>query len=435
MEVESNCLLKPKSMSEDNEISTTTDKDLTVADGTVDEQATLGELHNVVSPEAPPSNDGTVDEQATLGELHNVVSPKVPPSNDEEMPDTPESSSTNNPPNEDSSHVDTEKVKRYTCPSCKKTYVTTREAMSHIAPIDMEQEEVLKCPHCGVPSIRETLEFTEEIIEARPKRIYIPMSRGEKRFLCPHCKRTFNTTLETMLTLIPEITEQGELRTCLYCKKPSLKTTLEVNPDTMLREYPHFPIQADKNSSSNSNIQPSRQPSFPDQASTGTPSSRILEGIIHTSASQNSPYQQQTFQSNLYQQQPAVYPNPNLQTTLQITLDQRTAIQRTTNRFPDFQTAFDQQSAFHPSLNRQSISQSSFNQQSSFSPTHHQQLAFQSNLSQQPIARPTLEQQQQQQQLAVHFNPNQQSTFGPNTDQQLASNPSSQRNLSAFPNL
>ncbi|KAF7944200.1 hypothetical protein EAE96_010602 [Botrytis aclada] len=494
---------------------------------------------------------GTTDEQAKLEELHNDVLPEVPLSNDDEMPDTPNSSSTNGLPNKDHNCSDTQKVKRYTCPSCKNTYINTRESMSHIAPVDMEQEEVLKCPHCEVPSIRETLKFTEETIEegARPRRSYIPIPTGKKRFLCPHCKRASNTTLEAMFTRIPEVTEQGEVRTCLYCKKPSLKATLESRSDEVLRESPRILIQPYNNNSSNSNIQPSHQPFSPDQASTGTPSSQILEGPIHTPGSQNSPdqqlayqpflnhlsaiqsttnqytafqsssnenpasdsnshqppafqsnlyqqpislpislptlHQQQpafqtaldprsaiqstinqytafrsssdeepgshsnshqppTFQSNLYQQQqPVVYPNPGPQLAFQITLDQRSALQKSTNQYPNFQTAFDQQSAFQLDPNRQSNPQFSFNQQSTFSPTHYDQSAFQFNPYQQPITRPTLHQQpafqsnpfQQsiarptihQQQPAVHSYANQQSISGPNTDQQLASNHSSER--------
>ncbi|KAF7880048.1 uncharacterized protein EAF02_007685 [Botrytis sinoallii] len=41
------------------------------------------------------------DEQATLGELYNDVFSEVPLSNNDEMPDTPNSPSTKNPPNED----------------------------------------------------------------------------------------------------------------------------------------------------------------------------------------------------------------------------------------------------------------------------------------------------------------------------------------------
>ncbi|KAF7929070.1 hypothetical protein BELL_0146g00070 [Botrytis elliptica] len=415
---------------------------------------------------------GTIDEQATLGELYNDGFSEVPLSNYEEMPDTPNSPSTKNPPNEDYNYVDTEQVKRYTCPYCTKSYINTRESMSHIAPVDMEQEEVLKCPHCEIPSIREKLQFTEETIEARPRKIYTPISTGAKRFLCPYCKRAFNTSFETMWTIVPKITEQGELLTCLYCVESSLKSTLESHADTMFRKFPHIAIPADETSSSNSKIHPSHQTSFPDQASTGTPSSRFLEKIIHTPASQISPdqqpafqtildqqsaiqgttnqhsvfqlpfnqqpafqsssheqpvfdsnsHQQPTFQSNLYQQNPAIYPNPSPQPAFQITLDQRSGIQNITNQYPAFQTAFDQQPAFQPSLNRPSISQFSFNQQSTFSPTHHQQPAFRTNPYQQPIARPTLDQQQP----AVRSNFNQQSTFGSNTDQQLASNPFSQ---------
>ncbi|TGO69010.1 hypothetical protein BOTNAR_0016g00050 [Botryotinia narcissicola] len=486
---------------------------------------------------------GTADEQATLGELHNDVFSEVPPSNDDEMPDTPNSPSTQNPPNKGYNYVDTEQVKRYTCPYCTKSYISTRESISHIAPIDMEQAEVLKCPHCEVPSIREKLEFTEEIIEARLKKSYIPISTGAKRFLCPYCKRAFNTTFETMWTIVPELTEQGELLTCLYCQKSSLRTTLESHSDTMFREFPQIAIPADETSPSNNYIHLSHQTSSPDQALTGRPSSQFLEGIIHMPASQNSPNQEPAFQtilnqqlaiqnttnqysalelppnqqlafqpisneqplsnlnshqqptyqpelyqqpipqsalqqqpafqitldqrsgiqditnrypafqtafdqqpafqtifdqqpaiqnttnhysafqtafdeqpafqpnsneqpvsnsnsrqpptlqSNLYQQQPAVHPNPSLQPAFQITLDQRTGIQNITDQYPAFQTAFDQQSASQPSLNRQSISQLSFNQQSTFSPTHRQQPVFQSNLSQQPMARPTLDQQ------------------------------------------
>lgn len=186
---------------------------------------------------------GTEDEQATLGELHNDVFSEVPPSNDDEMPDTPNSPSTKNPPNKDYNYVDTEQVKRYTCPYCTKSYINTRESMSYIAPVDMEQAEVLKCPHCEVPSIREKLEFTEETIEARPRKMYIPISRGPKRFLCPYCKRAFNTTFETMWTIVPEMNEQGELLTCLYCQKSSLRTTLESHSDTMYVFHIHSSLQ------------------------------------------------------------------------------------------------------------------------------------------------------------------------------------------------
>ncbi|KAF7921048.1 uncharacterized protein EAE97_011316 [Botrytis byssoidea] len=405
--------------------------------------------------------DGTADEQAALEELHNDVFSEVPPSNDDEMPDTPNSPSTQNPPNKDYNYVDTEQVKRYTCPYCTKSYINTRESMSHIAPIDMEQAEVLKCPHCEVPSIREKLEFTEEIIEARLKKSYIPISTGAKRYLCPYCKRDFNTTFETMWTIVPELTEQGELLTCLYCQKSSLRTTLESHSDTMFREFPHIAIPADETSSSNSNIHISHQTSSPDQDLTGTPSSQFLEGIVHMPASQNSPKQEPAFQTildrqlaiqNTTNQYPALelppnqqlafqpdsneqllsnsnsYQQPTYQSELyqqpafQITLDQRSGIQDITNQYPAFQTAFDQQPTSQPSLNRQSISQLSFNQQSTFLPTHRQKPVFQFNPSQQPMACPTLDQQP----LAVRPNFNQQSTSDPNTDQQLASNPSSQ---------
>ncbi|KAF7888973.1 hypothetical protein EAF00_009273 [Botryotinia globosa] len=234
-----------------------------------------------------------------------------------------------------------------------------------------------------------------------------------------------------MWTIVPELTEQGELLTCLYCQKSSLRTTCEFHSDTMFREFSRIAIPADETSPSNSNIHLSHQTSSPDQALTGTPSSQFLEGIIHMPASQNWPDQQPAFQtildrqpaiqnttnqhsalqtafdeqpafqpnsdeqpvfnsnscrpptlqSNLYQQRPAVHPKPSLQPAFQITLDQRSGVQNITNQYPTFQTAFAQQPAFQPSLNGQSISQLSFNQQSSFSPTHRQQPAFQSNAS------------------------------------------------------
>ncbi|TGO53033.1 hypothetical protein BCON_0131g00320 [Botryotinia convoluta] len=347
---------------------------------------------------------GTVDEQATLGELCNDVFSEVPPSNDDEMPDTPNSVSTNSPPNKDYNYFDTEKVKRYTCPYCKNTYTTTRESMSLIAPVDMEQEEVLKCPHCEVPSIRETLKFTEETIEARPRKSYIPISTGKKRFLCPHCKRASNTTLEAMLTRIPEVTEQGELRKCLYCEKPSLKTTLESHSDTMLCESPHIPIQADENSSSNINIQPSRQLFSPDQASTGTPSSQILEGTIHIPASQNSPDQQPAFQ---------------------ITFDQRSAIQSTTNQYPASQPSSDEQPASDSNSHQQPTFQSNLYQQSISQPTL-QQPAFQPSSDEQPISdsnsyqQPTFQSNLYQQQPAVYPNPGPQPAFQITLDQRSA---------------
>ncbi|TEY84131.1 hypothetical protein BOTCAL_0020g00060 [Botryotinia calthae] len=313
--------------------------------------------------------NGTVDEQATLGKPNDDLFSEVPQSNNVEKPDTPSSSSTNSPPKKDYNYFDTEKVKRYTCPYCKDTYITTPESMSHIAPVDMEQEEVLKYPHCTAPSIRETLEFTEEIIEARPRRSYIPVYTGKKRFCCPHCKRAFNTTMEAMLTLIPEITEQGELRTCLYCRKPSLKTTLESYSDTI------------KSSASNSGIQPPRQPPSPYQASTDTPSSQILKGAIHTPASQNSPDQQSAFQ---------------------ITIDQRSAIQRNKNQHPIFQTTLNQQATFQSSSDEQPASDSN----------SHKQSTFQYDLY--------------QQKPAVHPKSNQQSIPGIKTDPELASKRSSQ---------
>ncbi|EMR84752.1 putative swi snf complex subunit snf59 protein [Botrytis cinerea BcDW1] len=408
--------------------------------------------------------NGTVDKKATLGKPNDDLSSEVPPSNDVEKPDTPSSSSTNSPPKKDYNDFDTEKVKRYTCPYCKDTYITTRESMSHIAPVDMEQEEVLKCPHCAAPSIRETLEFTEEIIEARPRRSYIPVFTGKKRFCCPHCKRASNTTLEAMLTLIPEITDQGELRTCLYCRKPSLKTTLESYSDMMLHESSHIPIQPNKSSSSNSDIEPPRQPPPPNQASTGTTSSQNSKGTIHTPAFQNLPDQQ-------------------------ININPRLAIQRNNDQYPISQTTLNQQAAFQPSSDEQPASDSNSHKQSTFQPDFYrqqptfnlnsykqstfqsnfyqqQQPAFNSNSHKQSTFQPDFYRQQptfnlnshkqstfqsnfyqqqqpafnsnshkqstfqpdfyQQQQPAVHHNSNQQSTPGINTGLELASNRSSQ---------
>ncbi|TGO36748.1 hypothetical protein BHYA_0116g00380 [Botrytis hyacinthi] len=454
-------------MPEEIDISITTDEDLITAGGTVDEQATLEELHNDVFSEEPLSND-------------------------DEMPDTPNSPSTKNPPNKDYNYVDTEQVKRYTCPYCTKSYINTRESMSHIAPVDMEQEEVLKCPHCEVPSIREKLAFTKEIIEARPRKIYIPIPTGAKRYLCPYCKRAFNTTFETMWTIVPEMTEQGELLTCLYCQKSSLRTTLESHSDTMFREFPHIAIPADETSPSNSNIHPSHQTYSLDQALTGTPSSsQFLEGIIHMQASQNSPdqqpafqtildrqpaiqnstnqysafqlppdqqlafqpssneqslsnsnsHQQPTFQSELYQQS---IPQPTLrhQPASRITLDQRSAIQGITNQYPSFQFSFDQQPAFQPSSDEQTVPDSNSHQQPNFQSNLYQQRpAVYPNPSPQPAFQITLDQRSGIQNITNQqpaFQPslnrqsisqltfNQQSTFSPTHHQQpvFQSNPS-----------
>lgn len=81
--------------------------------------------------------------------------------------------------------------------------------------------------------------------------------------------------------------------------------SMSFNPPQQTQQPFHqqVPIQINGNSYSHDNIQHTRQPSYPSQASTGTPLSQIPERAIHAPAFQPNPYQQQA--SNFY---PQTYP-------------------------------------------------------------------------------------------------------------------------------
>ncbi|ESZ96485.1 hypothetical protein SBOR_3107 [Sclerotinia borealis F-4128] len=81
--------------------------------------------------------------------------------------------------------------------------------------------------------------------------------------------------------------------------------SMSFNPPQQTQQPFHqqVPIQINGNSYSHDNIQHSRQPSYPSQASTGTPLSQIPERAIHAPAFQPNPYQPSA--SNFY---PQTYP-------------------------------------------------------------------------------------------------------------------------------
>jgi len=88
--------------------------------------------------------------------------------------------------------------------------------------------------------------------------------------------------------------------------------TLQFNPPQQHQQPFHqqVPIQVNGNSYPNDAMMHSRNPSYPSQASTGTPLSQIPERAIHAQPFQPNPYQQQSSQ-NFYPQQPyQVMPPP-----------------------------------------------------------------------------------------------------------------------------
>ncbi|TVY16159.1 hypothetical protein LARI1_G007572 [Lachnellula arida] len=88
--------------------------------------------------------------------------------------------------------------------------------------------------------------------------------------------------------------------------------TLQFNPPQQHQQPFHqqVPLQVNGNSYPNDAMMHSRNPSYPSQASTGTPLSQIPERAIHAQPFQPNPYQQQQSQ-NYYPQQPyQVMPPP-----------------------------------------------------------------------------------------------------------------------------
>jgi hypothetical protein len=86
--------------------------------------------------------------------------------------------------------------------------------------------------------------------------------------------------------------------------------TLSFNPPQQHQQPFHqqVPIQVNGNGYSHDAMLHSRNPSYPSQASTGTPLSQIPERAIHAQPFQPNPYQQQS--QNFYGQQYQVMPPP-----------------------------------------------------------------------------------------------------------------------------
>jgi hypothetical protein len=87
--------------------------------------------------------------------------------------------------------------------------------------------------------------------------------------------------------------------------------TLSFNPPQQHQQPFHqqVPIQVNGNGYSNDNMLHSRDPSYPSQASTGTPLSQIPERAIHAQPFQPNPYQPQS--QNFYQQSYQAMPPPS----------------------------------------------------------------------------------------------------------------------------
>ncbi|KAH8685778.1 CASC3/Barentsz eIF4AIII binding-domain-containing protein [Tricladium varicosporioides] len=87
--------------------------------------------------------------------------------------------------------------------------------------------------------------------------------------------------------------------------------TLSFNPPQQQHQQPfhqQVPIQVNGNNYSHDSMMHSRNPSYPSQASTGTPLSQIPERAIHAQPFQPNPYQQQP--QNFYSQPYQVMPPP-----------------------------------------------------------------------------------------------------------------------------
>jgi hypothetical protein len=87
--------------------------------------------------------------------------------------------------------------------------------------------------------------------------------------------------------------------------------TLSFNPPQQQSQQPfhqQVPIQVNGNNYQHDNMLHSRNPSYPSQASTGTPLSQIPERAIHAQPFQPNPYQQPP--QNFYPQQFHVMPPP-----------------------------------------------------------------------------------------------------------------------------